>query len=1470
MDQNIRNKLRNVVTQCRRLLEDSISQELEGKYGIFAKKDRVTADRDARMTHLSDEEQAARRDILDHYEHIKARGFKAKDALDQLVREIAFTHLNRLCAYKMMEARQVYVGGQKFREAVSRGVHSNGVKFYLAEHPKDERLFNTGQQELAYRHFLDWLGRLLSEEIGILFNPNDPANRLYPPQRVLDQVIDLLNGGGINADETELREAWPKIWAEDETIGWVYQYFTPKELRDKARKESQAPRNSYELAFRNQFYTPRYVVEFLTDNTLGRIWYEMRKGRTRLTEQCRYMVRRPDEVFLAPSTSEGHEQYEEGCGAIARMLLEADESSFPAFHADDDGAVQRMIELAHCVSAYDQLGDGVWEWFERMRLHTHDERGSLDEVSTGDLLNYLFLTCRSDRHGGEGSVYREEWFVNAANEVRRRVLSGRAEDASQEQLLKAPVFIPHREKKDPRELKILDPACGSGHFLLYCFDLLQTIYEEAWEDPDLGPALQQDYPTLDDLRRAVPGLILARNLHGIDIDLRCTQIAALALWLQCQRAFQQMGLKQDRPRITRSNIVCAEPMPGEEGLLDEFLATLHEDRLERLIRRVLDVPENAPVRATPEMADRLCELVRLVWDKMKLAGEAGSLLKVEEELQEAIRQGQEQWEEKQPLFRLTEFAFGAVPKEKYLRFVTDRRISFWHRAEALVMAALDEFAEYSANGRKLLRKLFADDAMRGFAFVDLCRQRFNVVLMNPPFGDPSKPSQQYLEDQFSRTKNDLYSAFVERGIGLLGIQGRLGAITSRTGFFLVSFQKWREEVLSTSSVLRVFADLGTGVLDTALVETAAYCLERTDTPLAASSRCVFFRLSEDGEKEFTLLRCTESLASQPSLPASVFWVNPASFHAVPCSTFAYWVSDRVRKMFTRLPPFEGNGRHACVTNPAGDDHRYFRCWWEVPPSLLGHQHRWARLCKGGDFSRFYSDTHLVADWDEQEGTFRGFEGTVHRPLKRPASADWFFRPGLTYSTRTQLGFSARVLPAEAIFHAKGPGVFVEESHRYAWLGLMNSSVFKGLLELQMAFGSYEVGVVQRTPVPSLATQAGQHIGEVARRCVDLKRQFDTGDETTHVFHHPFLVRYLESTLEAGVAAWEQALKQAAEMLCHEQDVIDELAARIYGIDAADIESLTAQVALSSEVVAKEVYGKGDYESGDNLVGELILYAAGVAFGRWDIRSAIDRTQPLELPDPFSPLPGCSPGMLQAADGLPAKPEDVADDYPLRIDWDGILVDDPERQDDIVRRVREVLEVIWKDRAEAIEKEACEILGVKELRDYFRRPGKGGFWDDHVSRYSKSRRKAPIYWLLQSSKKNYALWLYYHRLDRDMLFKALVSYVEPKIRLEESRLGSLRSQKGAAGESGKGARKLDKDIERQEDFLSELRDFEDKLRRAADRHLVPDLNDGVVVNIAPLHELVPWKEARKYWDELLEGKYGWSSIGKQLREKGLVR
>jgi hypothetical protein len=99
--------------------------------------------------------------------------------------------------------------------------------------------------------------------------------------------------------------------------------------------------------------------------------------------------------------------------------------------------------------------------------------------------------------------------------------------------------------------------------------------------------------------------------------------------------------------------------------------------------------------------------------------------------------------------------------------------------------------------------------------------------MNPPFGAGSLVAKDEFERSYPRTKNDIYAAFVERGVELLPPRGMLGAITSRTGFFLSSFQRWREEILLNDAPPVVFADLGFGVLDSAMVEVAAYCLEKS-------------------------------------------------------------------------------------------------------------------------------------------------------------------------------------------------------------------------------------------------------------------------------------------------------------------------------------------------------------------------------------------------------------------------------------------------------------------------------------------------------------------------------------------------------------------------------------------------------------------------------------------------------------------
>jgi len=200
-------------------------------------------------------------------------------------------------------------------------------------------------------------------------------------------------------------------------------------------------------------------------------------------------------------------------------------------------------------------------------------------------------------------------------------------------------------------------------------------------------------------------------------------------------------------------------------------------------------------------------------------------------------------------------------------------------------------------------------------------------------------------------------------------------------------------------------------------------------------------------------------------------------------------------------------------------------------------------------------------------------------------------------------------------------------------------------------------------------------------------------------------------------------------------------------------------------------------------------------------------------------------------------------------------------------VRGVLSLLWGDQAGAVEREACDVLGFDSLRDYFRDARKG-FFAFHIKRYSKSRRKAPIYWLLQSEKRNYGIWLYIHRLRPDILFVAGRDYADAKVALEQARLEELRQ--GLDGLNGSARRRREREIERQQRIVAEVAEFRDKLDKVALLRLPPDLNDGVTIGIAPLWELVPWKEAQRTWEKLVAGEYPWSTMAQQMRERELVK
>ena len=631
-------------------------------------------------------------------------------------------------------------------------------------------------------------------------------------------------------------------------------------------------------------------------------------------------------------------------------------------------------------------------------------------------------------------------------------------------------------------------------------------------------------------------------------------------------------------------------------------------------------------------------------------------------------------------------------------------------------------------------------------------------------------------------------------------------------------------------------------------------------------KTVFIRAIEAAvDEKAAVLREAVQAGAQSRFDADV-----STFSQVPRSPFAYWVSDEVRECFAAHPQFTSLGRAAKQGLATADDFRFVRLCSEV--SSIDRNAIWIPFAKGGTHSQVYTDVHLVLQWENRGAMAKAWAGTLYggshwsRILK---NVDFFLRPGLTWPLRTQGGLSFRVMPRGCIFGHKGPAAFVAEDDSKELLALAaiaNSRPFSSLVEMQMAFGSYEVGVIQRTPVPELDQASTSLLSKLAERIWSRKRQLDSRTENSHAFSLPALLQVSGVGLTSRAEAWanQATIVQAAlDTLGNE---IDDHAYRLYGISTEDRQRIEQGFGIASESADAEQDDADDSEEeaaevdAKPMVASLLSWALGVAFGRFDVRLATgERSAPPE-PEPFDPLPVCSPGMLTGGDGLPLSAPPAG--YPLAFPSDGLLVDDPGHPQDLISAVRSVVELVFDD-ADARWKEAAELLGTSELRSWFAID----FFGPHIKRYSKSRRKAPIYWQFATPSGSYSVWLYIHRATGDSLFRVL-ELVSQKLRHEESKHAALLQD---AGPSPSPSQR--RDLEQQESFLSELRGLKAELARVAPLWR-PDLDDGVLLNFAPLWRLVPqlssWQtECRSAWDKLVAEQYVWAHLAMHLWPERVV-
>ena len=1169
-----RDAIGRAVGQLRTLFEDEFAAQASGRFGLHTAPraadngDRGTSkgeDADDGLLDpwveplhalsLTPSQVEQRWELVGALRYLRREGLDGGEAVRRLIREAAFTAVNRLLAVRVAEA----IGS--LPQVTSAGRESAGYRdiiydlFPLLAADEDQGLWT----------FVQVCGDELGATVPLLFDRRLPTSAFVPSRARVDDALAIIN----NADVAE-------AWGDPEALGWAYQFFNREGERQEMRAASSAPRNSRELAVRNQFFTPGYVVDWLVQNTLGRRLHE-----------AGYHVEVP--------------------------LLAA--------HSNDD----------------------------------------------------------------------------------------------------APLAL--------EDVRVLDPAVGSGHFLLGCYDLL----EEAWSSVGVDRA------------DAAPRIL--RSLFGIEIDARASQVAQAVLLLRARRSAPQAELEAPA-------IVTARTFPGDRALRAEAFRGLTANAQD-LAKGLEDALSNAP--------------------------ELGTLLKVEQRLE-------------------------VVTERAVARPKLDSAVVTAESLDMELLGAMTAIA-HEADASPADR-MFAADARDAIGFVELCRQRYDVILMNPPFGEPVPGTEAYLEAAYGSSGFDLYPAFVRRGLEMLTPNGYLGAITSRTGFFLTRFEGWRSDVVLPR--LRALVDLGIGVMHGAMVEAACYVAAASPHREQATFR--------------RLLDAPDKAAAVYDGHGDSFIRRPTDFAAVPGSPAAYWVAPELLEVFRSRPSIAASAqidaRRGAYT---GDDFRYLRCWWEVPASgALGESSRWVNFAKGGEYAPYYSHIHLVVDWDYDRGTFRDFHGRKGRSSPVPENRDYFGRPGLTWSLRSQKGFSVRPVPKGCIFGHKGPMVFVESDAAEDLdraMAFLNSSAAAALLEAMVAFGSYEVGAVQRMPNIDPGEGAGQLAGELTeQRIRDAQRV-----ETDHLFISPWT--HSSSSREQFVEASQR---------------IDDAVSHALG---------RSEPAVPASATYPTKWFQEDFaRAGSPTAHEELSYLLGVAFGRWDVRYASGELEPPPLPGAYEALPAHPRGTLVAAPGLSHIPR--PSNYPLVLPTDRILHDELGHPHDVVTAIEQAIAVLEDG------PRPPHLIVHRAVRD-LRRHLRTGFSNDHLRDYSASRRSAPLYWHLTVSSRRWGLWIYAPALDREMLF-AIAGAARDKLRRLHQQQERLRGEEVAPRDRDAVAR-----LEGIEALTVELEDFAANAESIAHSGWVPDLNDGLVLCATPLESLLANDRWRTHVAEqaakLKNGLYPWAAV-----------
>ena len=913
------------------------------------------------------------------------------------------------------------------------------------------------------------------------------------------------------------------------------------------------------------------------------------------------------------------------------------------------------------------------------------------------------------------------------------------------------------EKIKIEDVKILDPAMGSGHILVYAFDLLFEMYE------NLGWSTKESVLS-----------ILKNNLHGLEIDERAGQLASFALMMKAREKFSRLFSVLKREENVKLNTLIIE----ESNSLSE-----------RIKKRIKDNNLNNLNKIIQEFED---------------AKEYGSILKLE-----------------------------SIDKEILEREFNILKESFNNNEQETLIFNEDEMIIDINEELELIESLIKQH-------ITLTNQ-YETVVTNPPYMGGkgfSTKLKTYVEKNYKDSKSDLFAVFIERCNEFTKKNCYTSMITMQSWMFLSSFENLRKNIIEKTEIktlnhlgTRAFSEIGGEVVSTVAWISQKKSPKNDGTYL----RLVDYNNADLKEEEFFNKN-------------NYFQAKQKDFEKIPGSPIAYWVSDKVRELFEKNQKLGevGEAKQGLAT---ADNNRFLRLWNEVSFSKIGYnmensqealksKKKWFPCNKGGEFRKWYGNQEYLVNWENDGYEIKNFYDEKGKLRSRPQNTEYYFKESISWGLITSGGSSFRYFPKGFIFDISAVTYFIEKKEREI-LGVLNSKYFLELSQIINPTINFSNGVFAL--LPALFTE-NEKFNKLVQENIDISKEEWDSRETSWDFEKLSLVdgKDLRTAFENYCSHWrdnfvqlhknEEELNRLFIEIYELQDEMDEKVS----FDDITILKKEAKIVEIDNSKAKEFSSESEkylYDRGvslefnkDELVKQFLSYAIGCIMGRYSTNKPglimANSDDVLELSSNKFSVKDTDGDIRQEV-----ETEFLPDEF-------GILPITAEKDfsNDIVERVKEFVKIFYgeeslKDNLNFI----AEALGNKDnrnpeeiLRAYFIT----AFYKDHLQRY----QNRPIYWLMNSGKKNaFSCLFYMHRYEPLTVARVRADYLIHYQEMLENKRKFIERQLYAEDITAKEKKNVEKELKDLDVLLKELREYANEVKHIAEQKIALDLDDGVNVN-----------------------------------------